>query len=71
MGAKYPVKRPLKARVVAEMFGVHTSTVRRKMAQPRDEFLAHSLTRTQPWQALGMSRSSWYAKGKPAPPAQS
>jgi len=53
------------------MFGVHTSTVRRKMAQPRDEFLAHSLTRTQPWQALGMSRSSWYAKGKPAPPAQS
>jgi len=71
MAAKNKVKRPAKARDLAQQFGVSVRTVVRVMAQPRAEFLAHSLTRTRPWDALGMSRSSWYAKGKPVPPAQS
>jgi hypothetical protein len=27
-----------------------------------------SLARTQPWRAMGMRRSTWFAKGKPMPP---
>jgi hypothetical protein len=34
--------------------------------KPRKEWLAaHSLTRTKPWEALKMSRASWYRAGKP------
>jgi hypothetical protein len=35
-------------------------------AKPRTEYEAHALTRTKPWQALGLSRASWYRAGKPA-----
>lgn len=65
MGAKYPQKRPLSARVLAEMFKCDPSTVRRKMAQPRAEYEASSISRAQPWKSLGMSRTTWYRKGKP------
>ncbi len=34
----------------------------------RAEYLAQSLMRAKPWEALGMSRATWYRKGKPAPP---
>jgi len=68
MAAKHQTKRPVTASELAQRFRVTPRTVRNIMAQPRAEFLAHSLTRTRPWDALGMSRSSWYAKGKPAPP---
>jgi len=68
MAAKHPVKRPVTAREAAERFGVSPRGVRNVMAQPREQWLAeHSIERTQPWRALGMSRSSWYAKGKPMP----
>jgi hypothetical protein len=37
--------------------------------KPRKEWLAaHSLTRTKPWEALKMSRASWYRAGKPRHP---
>lgn len=67
MGAKYPVKRPVKARELAEEFGVHISTVYRKMAQPREQWLAeHTLSRDKPWAKLGLSRATWYRRGKPS-----
>jgi hypothetical protein len=31
----------------------------------RAEFLTNSLTKTKPWEKLGMSRAAWYRKGKP------
>ena len=67
MGAKYPVKRPVKAKLVAEEFGVHIRTVYRKIAMPRDQYLAESLMRKKPWEALGISRATWYRRGKPMP----
>ncbi|PJF46448.1 MAG: rep protein [Candidatus Thermofonsia Clade 3 bacterium] len=67
MGAKYPVKRPVKAKQLAEEFGVHIRTVYRKMAMPRDQYLAESLMRQKPWEALGISRATWYRRGKPMP----
>jgi hypothetical protein len=36
-------------------------------AKPRAEYEAESLSRTKPWERMGMSRSTWYARGKPMP----
>ncbi|EBB2392677.1 replication protein [Salmonella enterica subsp. enterica serovar Worthington] len=35
----------------------------------RETYESHSLSRQKPWEALGMSRASWYRAGKPAAPA--
>lgn len=35
--------------------------------KPRAQYEAESLSRTKPWERMGMSRSTWYAKGKPMP----
>lgn len=69
MAAKHPVKRKSSARELAQKWGVSPSTVRRHIAQPREEFLANSLMRQKPWEALDMSRATWYRRGKPQPPA--
>lgn len=68
MVVKVPRKRQFTARELAEKWNVHPSTVRRHVAQPRAEFLAQALTHTKPWEVLGMSRATWYRRGKPAVP---
>ena len=35
--------------------------------KPRAEYLAMSLSRTEPWLAANISRSTWYRRGKPTP----
>jgi hypothetical protein len=67
MAAKHPVKRPAKARELAVQFGVSERTVRNVMAQPREQYEAESLMRTRPWEKLGISRATWYRRGKPMP----
>lgn len=67
-GAKVARKRLFTANELAEKWGVHPSTVRRHVAQPRAEYLAQSLMRAKPWEALGMSRATWYRRGKPLAP---
>lgn len=64
-------KRPMTARKMAEKFGVSARTVQRIFSQPREEYLANALSRTKPWEALGMSRATWYRKGKPTALKQS
>lgn len=39
---------------------------RKKGAMPRDHYTAASLAKARPWDEAGMSRSSWYRRGKPA-----
>jgi len=69
MGAKHPVKRPVTAKEAALKFGVNPRTVRAYIAQPRDQWMSeHALTRSEPWRSLGISRATWYRRGKPAPP---
>lgn len=34
---------------------------------PRQQYLAQSLSSQKPWEQLGMSRATWYRKGKPKP----
>lgn len=60
-------KRPLTAREAAERFGISTRTVQRAWALPRAEFLANSLMAKKPWEALKISRATWYRRGKPDP----
>lgn len=58
-------KRPMKAKEMAEKFGVSVRTVQRIFAEPREEYLAKSVNKSKPWEALGMSRATWYRRGKP------
>ena len=58
-------KRPMTARAMAEKFGVSLRTVQRTFAQPREDYEANAVSRAKPWEALGMSRATWYRKGKP------
>jgi hypothetical protein len=55
------------AAALAKRLGVNIKTVYKYTALPRTEYEANSLTRSKPWEALGMSRATWYRKGKPAP----
>ena len=65
MTAKRAAFRPKTARAIAEKVGCSQSTVRRYWALPRAEYEANSLTRSKPWEAMDMSRATWYRKGKP------
>jgi predicted transcriptional regulator len=59
-------KRKGTAKELAKKFGVSERTIRNYVSLPRAEWeAANSISRTKPWEALGMSRSNWYRKGKP------
>lgn len=53
------------ARQIAEKSGITTRTVQRYTSIPRAQYLAEAISRAKPWEALGMSRATWYRKGKP------
>ena len=63
------VKRPESARWYAEKYGISIRTVQRMAAVLRADWEANSLMRSRPWELLGMSRATWYRKGKPSPEA--
>lgn len=64
------MRRETTAARLAEKLGVNVKTVVKYTAQPRPEYLANSLSRQKPWEALGMSRATWYRRGKPLPSRQ-
>ena len=62
-------KRPMSAREMAEKFNVNKSTVTRWWSQSRADYLAeNSISRDKPWEHFGISRATWYRRGKPMPP---
>ena len=68
MARRPPVrqKREMTAREMAEKFGCSISTIMRAVSLPREEYLAeHSISREKPWLTLGISRATWYRRGKP------
>ena len=65
MAAERPARRKHTAAELAKKLGCNPRTVRRYMAIPRAQYLAESVSRSKPWEALGMSRATWYRKGKP------
>jgi len=50
---------------LAQTFGVTERTVQRYTSIPRAEYEANAISRARPWEALEMSRATWYRKGKP------
>jgi FixJ family two-component response regulator len=55
------------AREIAERLGISSRTVQRYISRPRAEYEANSLSRTRPWEAMGISRRTWYRRGKTTP----
>lgn len=61
-------KRPIKAHEIAEKFGCSIRTVYNFWSQSRADYLAeNTISRDKPWEALGISRATWYRRGKPMP----
>lgn len=62
-------KRPFTARELAEKFKCSQVTIRKYWAQDRADYLAeNTISRDKPWEHLGISRATWYRRGKPMPP---
>lgn len=61
----HPMRKGTTAAGLAKRLGVNIKTVLKYTALTRDEYLASSLSRAKPWEALRMSRATWYRKGKP------
>ena len=64
----HPMRRDTTAAELAKKLGVNIKTVYKYTALPREEYLANALTRTKPWEAMGISRATWYRRGKPTQP---
>ena len=65
MAAERLARRKHTATELAKKLGCNPRTVRRYIAIPRAQYLAESASRSKPWEALSMSRATWYRKGKP------
>lgn len=62
-------KRSMSAREMAKKFKVSERSVRKWWSQTRADYLAeNSISRDKPWEKLGISRATWYRRGKPMPP---
>jgi len=68
LNALHKLHHPRKGKTanqLAKSFGITARTVQRYTSIPRAEYEDNSLTRLKPWEDLGMSRATWYRKGKP------
>ena len=63
----HPMRKNTTEAELAKRLGVNIKTVYKYTAVPRVEYEANSLARVKPWEALGISRATWYRKGKPEP----
>lgn len=64
-------KRPMSAREMAEKFKVSERSVRKWWSQTRADYLAeNTISRDKPWEYFGISRRTWYNRGKPMPPTE-
>ncbi len=60
--------RDVTAKELAKRFGCSTRTVFRAWSQSRADYLAeNSISRDKPWEHFGISRATWYRRGKPMP----
>ena len=64
----HPMRKNTTAAELAKRLGVNIKTVYKYTAVPREEYEANSISRAKPWESLGMSRATWYRKGKPSAP---
>lgn len=62
--AEIPHLEELSGAEVAQILGCSRRNARRYHATPRHQYEANSLSRKQPWEAMGISRSTWYRRKK-------
>ena len=67
MAEKRRSARNKTAKEIAAKIGCSERTVRYWWSMPRAEYEANSIARSAPWEAMRMSRATWYRKGKPEP----
>jgi hypothetical protein len=61
-------KRPMSAREMAAKFNLSPRTVQNWWSQSRADYLAeNTISRDKPWEKIGISRATWYRRGKPMP----
>lgn len=61
-------KRPFTARELATKFNCSQQTIRNFWSQSRSDYLSENIiSKTKPWEKLGISRATWYRQGKPTP----
>lgn len=61
-------KRPMSAREMAAKFKLSPRTVQKWWSQTREDWLKeNSISRDKPWEYFGISRATWYRRGKPMP----
>ncbi|WP_172763574.1 rep protein, partial [Neisseria gonorrhoeae] len=59
-------KRDVTAKELANRFGCSPRPVFRAWSQSRADYLAeNSISRDKPWEHFGISRATWYRRGKP------
>jgi hypothetical protein len=64
----HPMRENTTAAKLAKRLGVNIKTVYKYTALPRTDYLAgNTINRSKPWEAMSMSRATWYRKGKPVP----
>lgn len=68
--SKIQKARNMTQKEAAARLGMSVSTVKRYWSMSREQYEAQSISRAQPWAALGMSRATWYRHGKPDPAQQ-
>jgi len=62
--ADIPHLEELSSAEVAQILGCSERNARRYNAVPRADYEANSLSRTRPWEDLGISRRTWYQRRK-------
>jgi transcriptional regulator with XRE-family HTH domain len=63
-------RRNCTAKALAARLGVSVRVVQKYTSIDRAEYEANSITRAAPWAAMGISRRTWYNRGKPTPTQQ-
>lgn len=68
LNALHRMHHPRKGKTASQLartFNISARTVQKYTSIPRAEYEAQSFSKSKPWEALGMSRATWYRKGKP------
>jgi hypothetical protein len=61
----HPMRKGTTAAALAKKMQVNIKTVYKYTAVARTEYEANSITQAAPWEVIGISRRTWYRRGKP------
>lgn len=68
LNALHRMRHPRKGKTASQLaktFNISARTVQKYTSIPRAEYEAQSFSKLKPWEDLGISRATWYRRGKP------